>query len=880
MEKDRIPWLMRDFVFYNVGYGIWNEYENMIFQDVWGFHCRYGANLLGGQFNRVFLSDSNYTGRECRVQLPYLAATQEGAIAGTEDMYKGFTGPATMFKREYEGLGYPGIAVYNKDVSGGARPARRPITIHKTHTEDFNVGMRVCSNFEGPFYISKFYHDGPDERLDVDWNQSATGSMTNPGYWSWKGTFSSQTANRLTDTTRNAWGAWDGLLWDLDNNKSYWANGKTIDSCGGWVVLRAEDTKVRDDIVELNLNYDDPEPWYSTWSGLIPVPPYSTGTSNIVTNTLYNLTAIVPAGDSIDVPVGARNIRAYGCQDGDVVYVDGTAIGYNANNQPDLLNVNFLNEVKDTSIVAPTNPVVPRPYGQHPPKLRLQNPGRAKKLNISLSGSADSINPELFAVNVQGLWESDRVVPGLNFTDLNSLVDQIPIYGSRFGGTSSWASTPDFEDTLKGYGYRYNLPPTGDEVTSATQMTQDLLFDHNNYWLWSRVAADSIPRLNYNVGTVAPHPYVDSAVWGRALDSLTARGVGIKWIEPINEPYGSGERELTPYKRWQPWVNDTLIPMATARGMRVCMHLPPPDYFYLDTVDWNAGTALRASWADSARLAYNGQLVGFDTLKLDCAVAHPYREFIDNCTEKVDGRQLVDCSCLDEGFTFTSYYDQIKFRVEANAQLFSDGTDTAALVLNEHNRADQAEGLTHTWFDGAHLLDAYLAFMRINAEYGGIIERADYQIFAGSRPSNRGLFYTGLINLGIQDGRVAIKPNAGYYAMREAYGGVDTGAVYKPLSSYNFGSFTDSLVLGMINQGGEDRLIWINYGARDVSINARGRGTVWERYAESFTGNRFLDSEGQCLDMQPRGRLIKSVSSRLVIPAKSYGVLRNATISP
>lgn len=514
------------------------------------------------------------------------------------------------------------------------------------------------------------------------------------------------------------------------------------------------------------------------------------------------------------------------------------------------------------------------------PRIRLLNPAGASA-RISLAGTSDSINPDLFGVNIQGFFDGPRRIDGFTVAQYASLTDSIPLHGSRWGGTATWGAHLDFTNTVPGYGYAENLPPGGDAVQGASALTQDGNTPMNNGWYWWMLQNDSIPRLGSGGVVFSPHPFQDSADVGAWIDSIQPL-----YLEPQNEPYAPKARRR-PYPsagggitfaRWLNWVVDTIQPLATARGIaNVCADLPPPDWFILDPGDWSANTSARNEWADSLRLAASGSLTGLPTFDPLCNAAHPYRTGIDPCYNVDPALGLsYNCNCLDRAFIDSAYYDQLLVIVQANADIYGGGNDTARLILTEHNRESSSEGLTGTWYDGAHIIEAYTAFMRVNAEYGGIIELANLQIFSAP-PSSQGRIWAGLFDQGTRPGEV--QGLAGYEAMK-AFRGVDSGAVYRPLTSYTFPGLGDSLRVAVFDVGSRRVVTFVNYANRPVKLNATGRRAVaWERYPMGGLSNRFLlERNGQCLDQQPRRRPLRRVGRSTTVPARSYGWIENATI--
>lgn len=887
MERDRIPWAVRDFVVYNCGYGIWNEYENQYFSGVWAFHNRFGANLLGGQLEDCFFSDSNYTGNQMANALAYSTAAANGYTDPLGlNLYQGYWGPANAVKRNYQNMGYPAVAVYNKDNSGGAKPARRPVTLHRVYSYGYPVTLGIYGNFEGPVYASQLAFEHGDTAIVVDWTTSPTDDGgTTAGWWAFRGT-EGQASAFLTDTTRNALGAWDGLVYDLDRNRMIWGNGQVIDTCGGWVTLRLDDTKkvpVFDNPPNTSgLPAASPEPWYTTRSGMLPGPfDYPQRTLPRVSKQLYSATAIVPVGAALDSPATAFRVRAYGCRDGETVTVGGTSVRYEADQQPDMLNVTYLRGAAtpglDSGRVQNLRPTTRRP------RLRAVNPA-GPTVTLQLTGHADSINPAIFGVNSQGYFDGGRRIAGFTAAGYNALLDSVPIYGSRWGGTNSWANWLDLgSDTALGYGYRVLIGSAGDVVQGPSTVAQDQAFPGNNGFNWMRTATDSVPKLG-RAYLFSPHPFQDSTALGLWADQFDSAGLPITWVEPVNEPYGPKIRRRPyptvgggiTYGRWHRWVTDTVLPVYTARGItNVCAHQPPPDYFALDTADWNSGTLLRATWRDSAKAAYAGTLGGFSQLKLPCAVGHPYRTGILPCQALQRGVRY-SCGCLLSAFTDSSYYNQLRTWVDALADIYSDGTDTAFMVLSEHNRENNAEGLGNSWFDGAHITEAYLAMLRINDEHGGVIGQASLQVFSAPR-TNLGAYFNGLLDQGRYTGEIG--PTAGYEALK-AFRGVDSGAVYLRLASYTWAGLGDSLRLGVIQVGTRRVIPYVNLSTRPVRIRATARRAVaWELTPTGGVPNRFLrETGGQCLQQVPRRRALRSTHGTTTVPPLSYGFLDGARI--
>lgn len=887
MERDRIAWVVRDFVVYNCAYGIWNEYENQRFLNVWAFHNRYGANLLGGQMEDCFFADSNYTGNLMALALAYSTASNNGYIDPSgNDLYQGYQGIANTTKRDYTDMGYPAISVYNKDRSNGARPARRPITLHRVHAHNYPSTFSVLSNFEGPVYVDELYNTGGDTTLIVDWTTSPSDDGgTTAGWWDFKGTEGQASAN-LTDSTRNALGAWDGLVFDITGNRMIWANGQQIDTCGGWMVLRLDDTK------KVNV-FDNPpstsglpaasiEPWYTTRSGYLPGPfDYPQRTLPRVSKQAYSATAIVPTGTTMDSPAVAFRVRAYGCREGESVTIGGQSVSYQTAGQPDLLNVAYLRGEEASS----TAPFQNRRPTQLRPKLRLLNPAGVRA-TVTLSGATDSIDRDLFGINQQGYFQGVRSIPQFTAQPLVGLLDSISVYGSRQGGTVSWVNWNDYSnDTALGYGYRITLGASGDQVQSASAVAQDQNFPHNNAFQWMRTITDTVPKLSARfVYTPQPHLAGDTGLIGGWIRQMDSAGILPYVAEIVNEPYsqkigrapwpanGGGMN----YGRWHPFGVDSVVPMLTARGItNTCAHLPPSTYLVLDSANWTAGVARHAAWRDSAKAAYAGTLAGFSQFKPPCAIVHQYRIGTFAC-ETVSRGVTYDCACTMAALVDSPYYEQLQVVAQAMGDAFSDGSDTARIYLTEFGPENQADGLANSWAFGASVLEIYLAIFRFNAERGGLIEGANFQILSSPR-TQTGNFFSGLIDLGKRAGE--IQGGTAYEALK-AFQGLDSGGVFLPLSSYTFPGLGDSLRLGLVRSPSRTTLAWVNYAKRPVQINAIGSRTVaWQLLATGGTPNRYLrETNGQCLYQGVRRTSIRGAHGRTSLPPQSYGFIRNVVL--
>ena len=237
-----------------------------------------------------------------------------------------------------QGDRFAGLALYNEDSNGGGRPIKYPFSVYSSSISNYYYGITVAQYIEGASYVSKFATVGTNANniifYDRRSNHTANSGSKN-GNYSYNAGAGQNIINNTTTFTFTVNGedyssSYGGIIFDLDNNKSYFSLG-TTGSASDWVavIARAPSGSI---ISTLNMDNSGVAPvnnWYTTNPAQRSGKNFSEGVTAV---------AIMPTGSILSASVEDLNyIEVLASENGAGLFIGPsgaeTYVTYSAENQ-------------------------------------------------------------------------------------------------------------------------------------------------------------------------------------------------------------------------------------------------------------------------------------------------------------------------------------------------------------------------------------------------------------------------------------------------------------------------------------------------------------------------------------------------------------------